>query len=243
MADYYPLVAKAVAGLEKNTGEVRRMLYERARTALVAQLRGMNDPPLTEAEITRERLALEEAIRTVEAEAARRVPAPTPSGGRAPDPRAWTGRPGPARPVEPRPGPQRQSPMRQTSADDIGELPKHSRAGLIAAIVTVLLILTLGAAAYWQRDRIASLVARVRAPASTQPTDATAVKPKITDRVGQPPAQSDSQTTTTQNAGPVAAVAQRVVLYEEDPADPQGKRYVGSAIWRTETVTPGPGAA
>ena len=44
MADYYPLVAKAVAGLEKNTGEGRRALYERARTALVAQLRGM-DPP------------------------------------------------------------------------------------------------------------------------------------------------------------------------------------------------------
>jgi hypothetical protein len=31
------------------------------------------------------------------------------------------------------------------------------------------------------------------------------------------------------------------VLYEEDPADPNGKRFVGSAIWRTETVTPGPG--
>ena len=31
MADYYPLVAKAVAGLEKNTGEGRRALYERAR--------------------------------------------------------------------------------------------------------------------------------------------------------------------------------------------------------------------
>src|SRR3954452_11498144 len=72
MADYYPLVAKAIAGLEKNTGEGRRMLYERARTALLAHLRGMNDPPLTEAEITRERLALEEAIRKVEAEAARR---------------------------------------------------------------------------------------------------------------------------------------------------------------------------
>ena len=38
MADYYPLVAKAIAGLEKNTGEARRALYERARTALVAQL-------------------------------------------------------------------------------------------------------------------------------------------------------------------------------------------------------------
>jgi len=33
------------------------------------------------------------------------------------------------------------------------------------------------------------------------------------------------------------------VLYDEDSADPQGKRYVGSAIWRTETVSPGPGMA
>ena len=36
-------------------------------------------------------------------------------------------------------------------------------------------------------------------------------------------------------------MAQRVVLYEEDPNDPQGKRFVGSAIWRTESVSPGPG--
>src|SRR5262245_806240 len=72
MTDYYPLIGKAVAGLEKNTGEARRALYERARTALVAQLRNM-DPPLTETEITRERLGLEEAIRKVEAEAARRL--------------------------------------------------------------------------------------------------------------------------------------------------------------------------
>jgi hypothetical protein len=39
------------------------------------------------------------------------------------------------------------------------------------------------------------------------------------------------------------AVAQRVVLYEEDPANPTGKRYLGSVIWRTETVSPGPGLA
>ena len=70
MADYHPLIARAVAGLEKNTGENRRALYERARTALVAQLRGVV-PALDESEITRERLALEEAIRKVEAEAAR----------------------------------------------------------------------------------------------------------------------------------------------------------------------------
>src|SRR5215208_6141167 len=70
MADYHPLIARAVAGLEKNSGEARRALYERARTALVAQLRGVV-PALDESEITRERLALEESIRKVEAEAAR----------------------------------------------------------------------------------------------------------------------------------------------------------------------------
>ena len=39
MADYHPLIARAVVGLEKNTGDARRGLYERARSALVAQLR------------------------------------------------------------------------------------------------------------------------------------------------------------------------------------------------------------
>ena len=387
MADYYPLVAKAVAGLEKNTGEGRRALYERARTALVAQLRGMNDPPLTEAEITRERLALEEAIRKVEAEAARRgradpprpepakppdVPrdldapakpprdaaaapaspppterpgtqprnrtggerrsvtdeglkgfrdviaeaealgdataqgakaarevfAATPPSGPAPDrveprvepeglrtpvrpprppeqarvaeprvadpriaeprvtppripePRvtepdvpSWEAPPPLERPIETRSSAQRQTPLRQPSADDIDELPKRSRVGLVAAILSVLIIVGLGATAFWQRDRIAALVNVVRGPAKQTQKDSEPSRPKIPDRVGQPASGQDpAQPSTAPGAGPVAAVAQRVVLYEEDPADPQGKRYVGSAIWRTETITPAPGA-
>src|SRR5713101_8877710 len=71
MADYYPLIAKAVSGLDKSTGEARRALYDRARTALLAQLRGV-EPALSEPDITRERLALEEAIRKAEVEAADR---------------------------------------------------------------------------------------------------------------------------------------------------------------------------
>jgi hypothetical protein len=71
MADYYPLIARAVSGLDKNTGENRRALYDRARAALVSQLRGV-EPPLEETDITRERLGLEEAIRKVEAEASKR---------------------------------------------------------------------------------------------------------------------------------------------------------------------------
>src|SRR5215472_14355183 len=72
MADYYPLIARAVAGLDKNTGDARRALYERARAALVAQLRGVS-PALDESDVTRERLALEEAIRKVEGESARQT--------------------------------------------------------------------------------------------------------------------------------------------------------------------------
>jgi hypothetical protein len=73
MADYYPLITKAVAGLDPDApGESRRALYERARAALLTQLRAV-DPPFTEAEITRERLALEEAVRRVEGEAAQRA--------------------------------------------------------------------------------------------------------------------------------------------------------------------------
>jgi hypothetical protein len=71
MTDYQPLIARAVEGLGKSTGEARRALYERARSALVAQLRAV-EPALSESEITRERLSLEEAIRKVEADAARK---------------------------------------------------------------------------------------------------------------------------------------------------------------------------
>ncbi|HTS40630.1 MAG TPA: hypothetical protein VMH84_08845 [Xanthobacteraceae bacterium] len=80
MADYHPLITRAVMTLDKDTAENRRVLYERARNALVVQLRG-TVPPLDESEITRERLALEEAIRRVEVESARRardMPRPDP---------------------------------------------------------------------------------------------------------------------------------------------------------------------
>ena len=106
MTDYHPLIARAVDGLERSTGEARRALYERARTALVTQLRSV-DPPLSESEITKERLALEDAIRKVEAEAARkaraeqRAPA-APLPPRRERPTADGGRPEPRR-VEPPP--------------------------------------------------------------------------------------------------------------------------------------------
>jgi hypothetical protein len=67
MPDYYTLIARAVAAIDTNTGEARRSLYDRARTVQLKQLQGL-DPPLTESDIDRERLALEEAIHHVEAD-------------------------------------------------------------------------------------------------------------------------------------------------------------------------------
>jgi hypothetical protein len=100
MADYYPLIAKAVAGLEKSTGEARRALYDRARSALVAQLRGVT-PALSESDITRERLSLEEAIRKVETEAARRSRTDPPPRAAPPAPPARPARPDMPQPPQP----------------------------------------------------------------------------------------------------------------------------------------------
>ncbi|MBB5054561.1 hypothetical protein HNQ36_004563 [Afipia massiliensis] len=117
MADYYPLIARAIAGLDPSApGEQRRALYERARTALISQLRGVQ-PALSEAEITRERLALEDAVRRVEADAARRAAAlqanepprerpaaPPPPDSSVPPPSAQPRAPLPGRREGPRPG-------------------------------------------------------------------------------------------------------------------------------------------
>ncbi len=455
MTDYHPLIARAVAGLEKNTGDQRRALYERARTALVAQLRGL-DPPLSESEITRERLALEESIRKVEAEAARKAhfemprmnpvtvtrpldflkrdekpvsalvpqPAPAPDTGsvREPTMRDVPGRDGsqretapPARDVaaalsetfarrsedaspkresasakrespsakreptdrpvkdqtprrsflpeppaeaaeprrpepppaaasapasrgsgrsRPRPppltddglkgfrdvvaeaetlgeataqaarsareayaavpsddpeldrmeprleaagfrSPMREAPevrggepaaraaeerapgraeaaraaeaarpprsMRTRHVSVLGqEQPARSSAALVAALFAVLVIISIAGALYWWREPVKGWFAAVRLPLQGQ-AEQNPSRPKIPDRVGAPAQSEQAAAASPAGKNVLAAVAQRVVLYEEDPADPQGKRFVGTAVWRTDTVTPGGG--
>ena len=434
MADYYPLIAKAVDGLDKSTGEARRALYERARTALVTQLRGVV-PALSEQDITRERLALEEAIRKVEAEAARKsrfdppperkradrgeiadplkpaplrpaaappaaavaastageeanpssalsgtaadlrrpvrnpppergpiandgeqdfrkvvadaenlgdataqagraarevyaaVPSPSPEfdrleprlepeglrgrdrrqqprdGGareearQAPPNRAppregaartpsARGRDGAARsaggraaapdfdlsprmdsvranefsardfaPVpdfdaEPNEAhedfdfdaaPQRQRPRRRAEAverEETTRRPSLRRERVILLAAGLVLALLVGAVAWEWQPIVGTLRGLIASrPAAPVTETAAPVREKIKDRIGT----SESTTENAPNAQNTADVAQRVVLYEEDPQDAGGKRYTGSAVWRTETVTPGAG--
>ena len=68
MADYYSLLARAVANLPKTSPpSTRRAIYERARKALTNQLRSLK-PQLPESDIAREERALDEAVARLEAE-------------------------------------------------------------------------------------------------------------------------------------------------------------------------------
>ena len=147
MADYYPLIARAIAGLDPSApGESRRALYERARAALISQLRSVQ-PPLSESEITRERLSLEEAVRKVESEAAQRAREARSGGGaaagragdalRRSNPRPGEGTAPPSQPAPPRtrpsapppPGPppsrNDRPPLGQEDRSDRPPLPRN----------------------------------------------------------------------------------------------------------------------
>jgi hypothetical protein len=121
--------------------------------------------------------------------------------------------------------------------DDVPHLRRAPRSygNLIKGAIAVILAAGLVGFLYWQRDTLSELYAALRGKPQQAQTDSPPQqqgKPKIADRIG-PGAQKD------QASGP--AVAQRVVLYEEEPSDPQGRRFIGSAIWRTENVSSGPG--
>jgi hypothetical protein len=377
MTDYLPLIARAVEGLDRNSGEARRALYERARNTLVTQLRAV-EPALSESEITKERLALEDAIRKVEADAARKArteprdarpsvpplqrdrPARLADVARS-EPRrnepAWSrpaadgdgasnaalsarerilsartssslsregikgfrdvvsevhdlgaatakaaqsardmrdsyeppasayAPPGEDEGAEPTHGLEPQFEARETGTAQYesqplsgrGPLPRpnyelatrarladapygaaadeeryrpprRSYAGLVALLVGLIILAGVGATIAWQWPNLTGLYqhyARVGTKPPVQTPPPATAQPKFAGRVpqeqGAAPAPTTGAAPGSSQAGP--AVAQRVVLYEEDPNDPQGKRSVGSAIWRTETVSPGPGLA
>lgn len=69
MADYYPLLARAVAALPNSTRETRTAIYDRARKALLGQLRSL-EPPVSEEHLQTESDALDASIARLESELA-----------------------------------------------------------------------------------------------------------------------------------------------------------------------------
>jgi hypothetical protein len=104
------------------------------------------------------------------------------------------------------------------------------------AIIALVGLGVVGVAAWKAPGIIASLrgtPARDRFADPSQRTEPGG-KSKIADRAVPGPY-------TPQGGLETAPVAQKVVLYEEDASDPNGKRYVGSAVWRIDRTPPSPG--
>src|SRR5262249_55535616 len=99
--------------------------------------------------------------------------------------------------------------------------------GMLRVFGMVAVIALLFGGIVWQRQTIIGavrgLTMRSHAPPSIPQGPPDASPEKIPDRI------------------PSGQTAQRVVLYEEDPADAAGKQFVGTATWKSETVSPGPG--
>jgi hypothetical protein len=116
--------------------------------------------------------------------------------------------------------------------------------GLIKLAVVACVLGIVAALFLWQWPNMKHMVAQfgARQPAQVTPAPAPS-EPKFPGRVPQEQAPGQAANSGAPGNQAAPAVAQRVVLYEEDPNDPKGKRFVGSAIWRTETVSPGAGLA
>lgn len=65
MADYRSILNRAISGLDENNEDARRGIYDKARKALMRQLSSL-EPALSPAEISKQRLQLEEAVRDIE---------------------------------------------------------------------------------------------------------------------------------------------------------------------------------
>lgn len=265
MADYSPLLMRALDALADRSPPMRQTVYARAREALTAQLRSL-DPPLAEADIDRERAALDSAIERIETE--QRVKDPLPEAGLPPvvdiSPRPPLRGSLPAE-TEPAPAQSRGEGSLPTGEVQVEPVirerpriatvpPQVGRGGrnrsIVLGIVLAAVIGSIAVAAWWLRDSPADLPRQpVVAEAPPQPAPAEG---KLADRVaGERPAPTPAPAPASQAAPPGAAapprggelpVAQRAVLYEENQADPQApKASAGRAVWRIDNLNAGQG--
>lgn len=231
MADYYPLLAKAVGAAEPRA-DARQAVYARARDALVTQLNDL-DPPLSPAEIGRELRDLNDAIRRVEDESAGDTTVPEPEID------------------EPSVSPPLVAERRRI---DQPALRRGGRArpwrllALLTAVAVPVAIL-----AWVRRDAsvpISTAVVTREIPAAAPGPD---TQPKFAERVGgpltsagrpgaRPPVPATPSPAAALPVEPQVAIAQRAMLIEGSASDPQQPQItVGRAIWRLDTQSSAPG--
>jgi hypothetical protein len=260
MADFYPLLSRAIASLPDNTPEARQSLYERARSVLLSQLRSL-DPPLPEADIARERLALEDVIRRLEDQQ---------SGVAEP---SWTEEPLDEHDARGHPAPSFAEERADVTSVETAEYGRRPRLdvqrakkigggrNLVVVAIFALVIGGIAGLAYWVNK-----INREQTPAMAAPEQpAQENERKISERIGglapgqpggspqqqgqspaqqapgqqpggqlQPPAQQQALAPPVQ---PDIAGGQRAVLYEEQPGgQQQATALQGRAVWRLDSA-------
>jgi hypothetical protein len=251
MADYYPLISRAIANLGESDPAARRALYERATNALLGQLRN-SDPPITEAEISHERLSLEDAIRRVETQVAGGMPladeavrqgnlqeAPPDAGEVGSEPRPREDEP----PAAERPRP----PAPRVEGGD----GRWLRAAVIGSAIALVVGLTAGTAIMLKHEpsefavapqaTLANPAEQERKAQDRLPGDGTAA---VSDAApaGAPRDTTTGAPTTPAPAGPALGVLQRALLVEEAAQEGGELRQTqGKVLWRLDSVSAGAG--
>jgi hypothetical protein len=134
-------------------------------------------------------------------------------------------------------------PLQPQASEDVKRHSTHNYRKLGYVLLALFVSAGLSATISWQWPHITGLygdVTQTLTKQSARPNEAASA-PKFSGRA--PQAQRDEMAPAGAPGNETAAVAPRAILYEEDSNDPQGKRYVASVVWRTETVSAGSGLA
>ncbi|BBU63009.1 hypothetical protein MSC49_29440 [Methylosinus sp. C49] len=266
MADYYSLLARAVAALPQSAPQTRQAVYERARKALFNQLRSIQ-PPVAEEDIEAEGRALDEAIARLELEVVReqsgREPtaAPAPKETRAPEQErkepAKSAEPAALPPAAPKPeklvfaekatpaekpAPADEAPTQpQRPPAPLPPLPEPasvSRRVIVIGGVLAAVVALVAVLALQFRERPEDLAKLQPEPAPVESEEGG----KLADRIGgDSDAAPPSRTPSEQRSQPVA-VAQKAELWVAAPEEAaKVKTFPGTVVWRLDSMPAGPG--
>jgi cytoskeletal protein RodZ len=221
MADYYPLLSRAIAGLADQPEVSHDAIYARAREALERQLRGF-EPALEEAAILAELSALEATIQRVRQEHAARTAENTGSPDRidASEP-AETDEPLEDAPATPEPMVRPRMPERSES-------PARKRTLALFAGIALVAMLVMGLIAVSKRDpaKAPSSPVVIKAPEATGDQSKTEGRLSSADPAPTPPPASPEPAASANSPAPTQQPVSPPPVAQKTPVSNEGRAFM-----------------